>query len=466
VPSSERSSRRPSLKSGLSLIGLLVLSACASQQGIQSQAKLRQLDPQLVTQNQNKTAAWPNTEWAKQFGGEQLQSLIQTALENHPSLDAARARIQAASAMSAVVVAHQKAGMALNGNSTYQRFTEHGLVPPPLAGAYESDNNLTLGVSYDFDFWHRHSAEIKAVVSQEKMLEAEQQAVRLNLSHAIARTWLQLARQYQQLELSEEQLALRTQLDQLAAQRYKKGLDNVGDTQLGQMQLANLKNEIQAWHEAIALSRNQLAALLGAGPDRMVVIDKPTLTQSADAWSLLPSDLPLELLARRPDISATRWRIEAMQAEVDVAKTDFYPNINLSAFVGLSSLGIENFVKTGSGIVGGGPAIHMPIFAGNRLRAQLSGKVANYDLAVAQYNQSLIDAVREVADQVQTMQTTQVQAKQQSVALQAASAQIQLAQQRFAVGLSNQVPSLQAKSAYLQQKKCPWTSKCATPIAN
>lgn len=431
---------------------LALLSACVSFQGIQSQAQLKTLTADSGGfPDQGGNAAWPDSTWATTIGGAELQALIDTALANNPSLQVAAARLRAAQAMSSLVGANEKPTVTVNGESTYQRFTEHGLVPPPLAGTYESNNQITFNASYELDFWGKHSAEMRSALSQEKVAEAEGQSVRLMLSNAIARAWLQMARQNAQLELSKQQLAVREQFDSLTRQRVAAGLDTRSDTQQSLIQLSSLKNDIAQWQEAIALTRNQIAALQGLGPEQGRLIAVPQFRPVND--SALPGNLPLELLARRPDIAAARWRVEAGQGDIDVAKTQFYPNINLVGFAGLSSLGLSNLAKAGSGIIGVGPSLHLPIFEGGRLRAQLKGKVAAYDVAVATYNQSLTDALHEVADQVQILQASQAQLVEQRSAEQAARVSLQLAQQRQKAGTANKLPVLAAESAVLAQQK-------------
>ncbi|WP_230412146.1 efflux transporter outer membrane subunit [Undibacterium hunanense] len=429
-----------------------LLSACVSYQGIQSQVQLKTLNADSgAFPGQGGSGNWPDSQWASSIGGADLQKLIDQALQNNPSLQVAAARLQAAKAITASVGANELPSVNASFDSTYQRFTEKGLIPPPLAGTYNTNNQLALNASYEFDFWGKHSAEMRAALSQEKVAEAEGQSVRLMLGNAIARSWLQLARQAAQLELSKQQLAIREKFDQLTQQRVKAGLETKTETQQSLIQLSGLKNDIAQWQEAIALTRNQIAALQGLGPEQGRAIPLPQFRQAAD--TALPGSLPLELLGRRPDIVAARWRVEASQGEVDVAKTQFYPNINLVGFAGLSSLGLSNLLQSGSSIIGVGPAIRLPIFEGGRLRAQLKGKVASYDVAVATYNQSLTDALHEVADQVQILQASQAQATEQKAAEQAARVSLQLAQQRQKAGTANMLPVLAAESAVLSQQK-------------
>ena len=156
------------------------------------------------------------------------------------------------------------------------------------------------------------------------------------------------------------------------------------------------QGDLLAIDERIGLQRNAIAALLGAGPDRGLAITRPTAQFPGSQG--LPQNLALELLGRRPDIIAARSRTEAAARRIDQAKAGFYPSVNLLGFVGLQSLGIENLTKSGSGVGSIGPAISLPIFNTERLQGQLRGAHAEYEAAVATYNATLSEALREVAD--------------------------------------------------------------------
>ncbi|MEC5218480.1 NodT family efflux transporter outer membrane factor (OMF) lipoprotein [Actimicrobium sp. GrIS 1.19] len=394
---------------------------------------------------------WPRVDWPGQIGGPALQALVDEALADNPNLKASSARIAAAQALAEATRA--AAGPTVGGSftSTYQRYTEHGIIPPPLAGAVRSDNQLAVSFAYDLDFWGKHAADLRAVLAQGKAIDAEQYSARLMLAAAVAHGWLGLHRQLQQLDLIEQQQAVRIKQDDLTRRRIAAGLDTQSENQLGKIQLANLRAEHAQWQEAAALTRNQLAALLGKGPDRGLAIARPSTAALEDFP--LPEALPLELLARRPDVLAARWQVEAMQGDIDSARTNFYPNVNLTAFVGSSSLGLGNLLNSGSRIAGIGPAIHLPIFEGGALRAQLKGKVAGYDGAVATYNAALTEALHDVSDQVQSMRSAAVQSKQQHAAAEAANSAWQLAAQRQRVGTTNLLPVLAAEANLLQQRR-------------
>ncbi|HEY8024649.1 MAG TPA: efflux transporter outer membrane subunit [Burkholderiaceae bacterium] len=454
LPARSPSLRRSSVIAACAAV--VLLGGCANFKGIESSARLA--SPSQFSTGQTlpgQGGQWPAQDWATAIGGKPLQDLIDEAVAANPGLQVAAARVNGARAVAEGAKAASSATVGAGFNDTYQRFTENGLIPPPYAGGYYSDGELALNFAYDFDFWGKHSAELRAAVSDEKAAQAEQYSARLMLSTAIARSWIQLGRQYQQLDLVERQQAIRTQVDKLTQLRVASGLDTQSDKQSTILQTAALRNEQAQWQEAIALTRNQLAALLGKGPDRGASIERPTLP--AEELAGLPDNLPLDLLGRRPDIVAARWRVEAAQGSIDNAKAQFYPNVNLSAFVGASSLGaglgLGQLLKSGSRVAGIGPAISMPVFEGGRLRAQLKGRVAAYDGAIAGYNQTLTDALHDVADQVQSMRYAQILADNQRVATQAAEANLKLARQREQVGTVNMLQVLGNESAWLTQRK-------------
>ena len=163
--------------------------------------------------------------------------------------------------------------------------------------------------------------------------------------------------------------------------------------------------------------------------------------------------IPADLLGRRADIAAARWRVEASMRDVASAKAQFYPNINLAAFAGFNSLGFGDLLRSGSEQWGVGPALTLPIFEGGRLRANLRGKTADEDAAVESYNAAVINAVRDVADQVASSQSIVRQQTEQRAAQAAAEGAYQIALQRYKAGLGNYLNVLTAETSVLTQRR-------------
>jgi NodT family efflux transporter outer membrane factor (OMF) lipoprotein len=230
----------------------------------------------------------------------------------------------------------------------------------------------------------------------------------------------------------------------LSGERARAGIENQASQRQAESRAASAKADVVALEEAIATTRNRIAALVGAGPDRGLSIARPTMARPALG---LPRNAGIDLIGRRPDIVAARLRSEAAAKRIDVARADFYPNISLSALVGLQSLGLSNLFKSGSEYGNGGAAISLPIFEGGRLQGRYRGSRADYDVAVSTYDRTLIGALRDVADIVAQRAATERQLVGRREALTAAAEASKLADLRYRAGLSNQIVQLTAEDS-------------------
>jgi NodT family efflux transporter outer membrane factor (OMF) lipoprotein len=165
------------------------------------------------------------------------------------------------------------------------------------------------------------------------------------------------------------------------------------------------------------------------------------------------SSMPLDLLGRRSDIAAARWRVEAALSDVSATKAQFYPNINLVGFAGLSSIGFDKLLKSDSEQWGVGPAIRLPLFESGRLRANLRGKTAELDAAIESYNAQVLEAVHEVADRITSAQAVLRQQTEQRAAQASAEAAYAIALQRYEAGLGNYLNVLGAEAPVLAQRR-------------
>ncbi|XLM21229.1 efflux transporter outer membrane subunit, partial [Chromobacterium piscinae] len=214
---------------------------------------------------------------------------------------------------------------------------------------------------------------------------------------------------------------------------------------------AAARADLEAADESIALQRHSLAALIGAGPDRGLAIARPASGLFRE--QRLPATLAAELLGRRPDLAAARLRAEAAAKRIDVVQAQFYPNVNLTAFVGAQSLGLDLFAKSGSGIAGIGPAVNLPIFHGGQLQGQYRAARADYDAAVASYDATLSQALREVADAVSSQASLTPQLEQRQLALTAADEAYRVSQNRYQGGLANYLDVLNTEDSVIAARR-------------
>ena len=214
--------------------------------------------------------------------------------------------------------------------------------------------------------------------------------------------------------------------------------------------MPEIRQQIEALQEQIAVTRNSLAALCAVAPSALVM---PEARIEAVRKAPVQESLPLDLLGRRPDIVAARWRIEAATSDMAQTKAQFYPNISIGGFVGLNSVGWSNITRSGSEQWGAGPALRLPVFDSGRLRAQLRGKAADLDGAIAAYNGLVFEAVREVNEQLISLRSIAQQQREQQTAQVNAQSLLQIAQQRHKAGLLAQSAVINAQNALVAHQR-------------
>lgn len=379
-----------------------------------------------------------------------LDALLVRALTEHPTLQVTQLRVAQARAAAEAAGAARQPRVAGAVDLIDQRYSKNYLYPPPLAGSTEWNATGTISASWEWDLFGKTRATLASAVGQQRAAEAEAQAAGMLLAANIAGTWVSLGQAIEQRAVVSAALAEREQVLALVRQRVSSGLDNTVDLRQAEVVVAQTRVDLAGTDEQIGRLRHALAELTGQGPDALAAA-APTLAPLNS--QPLPTTLPADLIGRRADVVAQRWRVEATLQDVEAARAQFYPNVNLTAFVGLSSLGLERFLESGSLGYGAGPALRLPIFDGTRLRAQLAGRSAEADIAVETYNATVLRALREVADEASSLKAIEAQQREQTQAGAAAESAFGLAVQRYRAGLGNFLVVLTAESEVLRQRR-------------
>src|SRR5882762_3826761 len=258
---------------GVSVMFAAVLSACANYSGIHSDQHMAQPQSYETTQSiPSESGHWPAAGWADQFGDAQLKALLAEALKNSPSLVQARARVASANAYSETAKANTMPKVSADYSMTRQQYSGTALVPPPYAGSWQTENKLLASASYDLDLWGKNREALKAAVSQTQASEADAEVVKLTLTTSIARAYNQLARLYDQRDIAAKEIAQRDPIERIAAGRIATGLDTEVERKTAQANVATSHASLTALDGQILTTRYQIAALLGAGPDRGLTI--------------------------------------------------------------------------------------------------------------------------------------------------------------------------------------------------
>ena len=436
----------------LSVLGLALLAACADPGGITHRSAMvgaSSLEVDKSLSHENMEAAWPELDWWKRFGDPQLDALEEEGLAGSPTIRLARSRVDQALAAAQVAGAVRKPQVNASGDVTRQRFSENAIFPPPIGGSTFTTTEVALNADYELDLWGKNRAAYDAALGRSQAAEADAFTSRLVLSAALAGAYVQLARAYEQLDLAHRALEDREKVQALTNDRVRAGLDSRLELKQVETSIPAARARVAQVEEEIALARNQIAALLGKGPDRGLALERPTLRMADVA---LPSRVPADLLGRRPDVVASRLRAEAASRQVAAQKGEFYPDVNLSALVGLQSVTLSHLLDPASAIPSIGAAVRLPIFDGGRLRGALAQRNAEYDAAVEQYNQTLADALREVVDQLTSLRSVNAQRTEVESALASAEEAYALAVTRYKAGLGSLLQVLTAEMAVLEQR--------------
>lgn len=395
----------------------------------------------------HQAAPWPSQQWWKAYGDPQLDRLVAEATSGNPSLRIARARVAKVMALSGIAKSSLFPAVQADANFTRQQFTEHQFTKAPYAGNWAWNNVATLDFVYDLDLWGKNRNALAAALDSVQVSTAEAQEVQLTLETTVVRVYVQLSLQCRLKDIAQTTLKQQQDILDITRKRLRAGIATELDLRQAETPLPAARAELERISESVELLHNQLSALTGKGPGDGEQISPPALSFNVPVQ--LPALLPADLLGRRPDVVAQRWRVEATGKGIDVAKAKFYPNINLSAFAGWQSLGFAQFLSPGSLIAGFGPAISLPIFEGGRLRSQLGAATADYDIAVESYNDTLIRALENVADQVVTLRSLTKQRVQINESNTLANRAYDIALKSFRKGLTDYLNVLNAQNQTL-----------------
>ncbi|MGN6268880.1 MAG: efflux transporter outer membrane subunit [Sphingomonas sp.] len=335
-------------------------------------------------------------DWWTALGDSQLDRIMGDALAGSPSLEAAMARVRLAQSTLAGNEAATRPQITGDASEQFQRLSSVYIIPPPYGGSFRWVGQAQANLSWNLDSWGQQADRIGQARHGAEAAAFDYDAARLALAGSIAQTYVELARAERQIALAQSTVDQRDHAVALARVRKQSQLSSDIDLRAAETLLAQARQalvEAQGQRETVI---HALALLAGRGADYYGTI-QPTRIK-LDAVLPLPTALPADLLARRPDILSAKASVAAAAAGRQVARKAFYPNINLLGLAGLQALGIGNLFSSDASTYGVGAAIHLPIFEGGKLRADYAGATAQVDAAIARYNQAVLGAVRETAD--------------------------------------------------------------------
>ncbi len=433
-----------------------LLAACALKPPVIDDPQLRHDAPLATDVATDKgvdgiqPGAWPAVDWWKRYQDPTLNNLIDIAIKDAPSLKTANARYSSARESVRVTGAAQGIRVDANATTQRQRLSDNGLFPPKLLGFnWYNQSDLAFSASYTFDWWGKQRATIVAAVNEAHAVEAEQRAAALLLAGMIADNYFGWQADQSRLALARERVAILEHQLAIANLRIDAEIDSPDARQLVKQSLAVARSDSAALQGSAKLHVIALVALLGRAPNELPTFTAHPLPAVTESF---PSNARLDLIARRPDIAASRWRVEVARKNLVVARADYFPDVSIHALAGLSSIDINNLLKYGSRVPSVGLAIHLPIFDSGLEAAQFGARHAQVDAAVANYDETVIGAAREVASAAANLEQVSTQLQQHDLQL-AASIELQRsAAARASAGITDIRPRLSADLSLLAER--------------
>jgi NodT family efflux transporter outer membrane factor (OMF) lipoprotein len=379
--------------------------------------------------------------WRDFFQDAQLRSLITQALANNRDIRIAAAR-----------VAEARASWRIEGAALYPQLDAVGtgtrarsLFNLPGSGTLPIDEkqiSAQLSAGWEIDLWGRLRNLREAARAQYLASEESRRAIATDLIAQVANGYL-LEREYEErAALARRSIGTREESLRIMRRRYEVGSGSKLDMMQAQILLAQAQSALQALDQDRGVNRNALALLVGRSVDIT-----PGASGLAGAWPdlILPAGLPSELLVNRPDILAAEHQLVAANANIGAARAAFFPNINLTGAYGVASASLDDLFKNGVKVWSFTPTVTLPLFDAGRLKGNLGVAQARRDRAVAEYEQAVQRAFRDVSDALVRKRQLALQIDSTAVLLAAQRERARLAQLRFDNGRSTYLEVLDAQ---------------------
>jgi multidrug efflux system outer membrane protein len=383
-------------------------------------------------------------EWWKLYGDTRLDQLVASALERNADVRLAVARIEEADANLREAGAAFLPQIDLGGTPQRQRISGRTATPiPPSIPLVRNDIRLTLGTSFEIDFWGKLRRAIEATRALALSSRYAREVVTLSLASLTTQAYFSLRSLDAQIALTRTTLASREETLAMVRNRAQGGI--ASDLEVNQAELARADASIQSrdLQRQRALLEHQLATLTGRLDLALEAGDLLALPLPP----LAPAGLPSALLERRPDVQQAEQQLVAANAQIGIAKAAMFPTISLTAYAGGQSTALSTVLTSGASIWSLGFGLGLPLFDAGRFAARTQAAEARQRQALAGYQRTVETAFREVADALTSVQQSIAAEQDLQTRVTAARNALRLARLRYESGYSAYLEVLDAQRA-------------------
>jgi NodT family efflux transporter outer membrane factor (OMF) lipoprotein len=399
--------------------------------------ELKSLD---ITNNNNNVL---NIKWWESFQDLQLNSIINEALEESASLKSIEQRYAKANSIIKSVESENLPNISFESDITRERFSANHIFPAPLGGGTFTEYHVATTLDYKFDFWDERKSKIKSARNRAFAQKAFIEESRLNLSLAITQFYLSWNFNEKKIEVLEKIVNILNNELEIIKQKYDIGMIDEVTLNNKKAQIYQIKYNIYSIQEIIKGQKASICILAGFLPSFAENMKKPAINNSINLS--LPKDIHLNLLSYRADVIIQKYIVLSNEENINIAKTKFYPNINLSGLLGFTSFETSELLTKSSTVPSLGLAIDLPIFDWGKREANLDDKVIDYNSSIYEYNDIVNKAVNEVVSVLKKIDYKNLQLDMHEKELQTKEVNEDIANKKFEIGLINKVPYFDSK---------------------
>lgn len=267
-------------------------------------------------------------------------------------------------------------------------------LPESHNGPWYTLNTVGVGAELNIDLWGANRAQVAAAIGEKNARLAETASIELDIAASVAQLYFGIQMSFQKIDLLMQQENIASLSVRAHESRAARGMESHNEVENARAELLAAQQQSIGARGMLTQYRETLRALIGAGPRDMADIRPEPLPQIQES---LPASLSFELLARRPDLQALRGYVAASLSRVEAAKAAFYPRFDIKSFWGYNALDVGDLFKYSFQQINILPGLYLPLFDGGRLNANLTSVRTASNILIKQYNQAVLNAVRDVA---------------------------------------------------------------------
>jgi outer membrane protein, multidrug efflux system len=424
---------------GLALVALSVLLISCAMGPDYSRPDISTSDTFRMAEDQKDLPSLANTPWWELYHDEELQKLIRIALEENKDLKRTVAIVDEFAARALVA----KTDFAPQMNATVYAPVFGNSKNVAFPGFPNPFNYYVQGnLAWEIDIWGRIRRSNEAALGDLLAREENRRALIVQLVGGVAQAYFDLRQFDMQMDIAQRTLQAWEESVRISQARLRQGMINKLDLDQFEAERESATARIAELKRQMIQKENELSVLLGRNPGQ---VSRGRLLTEQTMPPIVPAGLPSELLQRRPDVIQAEQGLAAATARIGMAKADRFPKLSITGILGIASPQLSRLVANETFFGAAGPSLAGPLFNAQILGFQQKASEAQSRQALAQYEQTILTAFREVEDALVGVSTAREQAAAQERQVNALQSALRLANLRYKGGLANYLDVLIAQ---------------------